>query len=188
LRQALQELASPAYVTDSNGTISWLNPACIELVGDRRGTSLLDVVPPEHRALAREHLGPKPGGAISSVFDLPILDRDDRQLVVRVTSAPLRRGGAVVGIFGILVPLDESLARAGIRGAAGTKPADLTPRQLEVLRLLGEGLETKEISTRLGISEDTARNHIAGLLRGLGVRSRLEAVLTGLRLGLLGRP
>jgi DNA-binding NarL/FixJ family response regulator len=63
--------------------------------------------------------------------------------------------------------------------------ANLTPRQLEVLRLLGEGLETQEIAARLGIAEETARNHIRALLRAIGARSRLEAVLMSQRSGVL---
>jgi DNA-binding NarL/FixJ family response regulator len=55
----------------------------------------------------------------------------------------------------------------------------------EVLRLLGEGLETPEIATRLGIAEETARNHIRVLLPALGAHSRLEAVLMGLRAGVI---
>jgi len=62
---------------------------------------------------------------------------------------------------------------------------ELTPRQAEVLRLLGEGLSTEAIADRLGIAVETARNHIRAVLRGLGVHSRLEAVVAGRERGLL---
>jgi DNA-binding NarL/FixJ family response regulator len=62
---------------------------------------------------------------------------------------------------------------------------DPTPRQLEVLRLLAEGLETPQIAARLGIAEETARNHIRALLRATGAHSRLEVVLMGFRSGVL---
>jgi DNA-binding NarL/FixJ family response regulator len=61
----------------------------------------------------------------------------------------------------------------------------LTPRQAEVLRLLGEGLSTEAIAHRLGVAVETARNHIRAVLRGLGAHSRLEAVIEGRELGLL---
>jgi len=54
-----------------------------------------------------------------------------------------------------------------------------------VLRLLAEGLETPEIAKRLGVAEETARNHIRALLRATGAHSRLEAVLMGMRLGMV---
>ena len=79
----------------------------------------------------------------------------------------LRRDDEVVGVFGIAVPLAQtaSLERSPLD--------DLTPRQLEVLRLLAEGLETPQIASRLGVAEETARNHIRALLRATGAHSRL---------------
>jgi DNA-binding NarL/FixJ family response regulator len=53
------------------------------------------------------------------------------------------------------------------------------------LRLLSDGLETQEIAASLGIAEETARNHIRALLRAMGAHSRLEAVIIGLRSGVL---
>lgn len=53
-----------------------------------------------------------------------------------------------------------------------------------MLRLLAEGLSNKEVASRLGISEHTAKFHVAKLLQKLGVESRSEAVFVGVRLGL----
>ena len=53
------------------------------------------------------------------------------------------------------------------------------------MRLLGEGLETQGIAKRLGIADETARNHIRALLRAVGAHSRLEAVVMGMRTGVL---
>jgi DNA-binding NarL/FixJ family response regulator len=61
----------------------------------------------------------------------------------------------------------------------------LTPRQHEVLCLLGEGLSTREIAGRLVCAETTARNHVQAILTRLGCSSRLAAVLQAQRLGLL---
>jgi len=52
---------------------------------------------------------------------------------------------------------------------------DLTPRQLEVLRLVAEGLRNSDIAERLTISEQTVKTHVAHLLEKLGVTSRLQA-------------
>ena len=53
---------------------------------------------------------------------------------------------------------------------------DLTRRELEILRLLTEGVSTSEAAQRLHVSQSTVRNHVQNLLSKLGVHSRLEAV------------
>jgi len=59
--------------------------------------------------------------------------------------------------------------------AADTADVDLTPRQLEVLRLVTQGLRNSEIADHLTISEQTVKTHVAHLLEKLGVGSRLQA-------------
>jgi DNA-binding NarL/FixJ family response regulator len=61
----------------------------------------------------------------------------------------------------------------------------LTPRELEVLSLLAEGLPNKLICRRLGISAGTVKIHVSRVLAELGVSSRLEAVIVAQRLGVL---
>ena len=63
-----------------------------------------------------------------------------------------------------------------------TRPA-LTPREVEVLALVGEGLSNKAIARRLAISAHTVKYHLEAIFAKLGVRSRAEAVTRGLRLG-----
>jgi len=62
----------------------------------------------------------------------------------------------------------------------------LTPRELEVLALLSEGLPNKLICRRLNIAAGTVKVHIGCIFQELGVRSRLEAVVTARRLGIVG--
>jgi DNA-binding CsgD family transcriptional regulator len=178
LHRAVRDFAVPTYVIGRDGRFWWLNPASIRLIGDRRGEPYENVVAPEHRNLARANFARKIVGEDGTVFDLLVSDQTGDLVRLRVSSVPLRRGAAVVGVFGVAVPLD--------RTSAPVEPAPaLTPRQLETLRLLGEGLDTRQIAERLGVAEETARNHIRALLRALGVHSRLEAVVAGRRLGLL---
>ena len=61
----------------------------------------------------------------------------------------------------------------------------LTPREIEVLQLLSEGLGNKEIASRLNISEHTAKFHVASIMGKLGAASRTEAVTLGIRRGLV---
>jgi DNA-binding NarL/FixJ family response regulator len=63
--------------------------------------------------------------------------------------------------------------------------ADLTPRQHEVLNLLGEGLAVQQISRRLGLSIHTTRGYVKTLLARLDAHSQLEAVAIAKRRGLL---
>jgi DNA-binding NarL/FixJ family response regulator len=61
----------------------------------------------------------------------------------------------------------------------------LTPRELDVLHALAEGLSDKELAERLHLSTGTARNHVVSLLGKLGVNSRLQAVVTAVRHGVV---
>ena len=56
----------------------------------------------------------------------------------------------------------------------------LTNREVEVLRLLAEGSETREMAARMGIKVSTVRNHVQKILEKLGVHTRLEAVLVAI--------
>ena len=57
-----------------------------------------------------------------------------------------------------------------------------------VLRLSATGLTTDEVADRLGLSPDEVRRHVAGAMAALGARSKLEAVVLALRLGLVALP
>lgn len=61
----------------------------------------------------------------------------------------------------------------------------LTKRELQVLRMLANGLGNKEIAAQLGISRHTAKFHVAQILAKLGAGSRTEAVTTAIRRGLV---
>ncbi|MBR3501959.1 MAG: response regulator transcription factor [Alphaproteobacteria bacterium] len=61
----------------------------------------------------------------------------------------------------------------------------LTPRQLEVLQCLADGLSNKQIAYKLGLSEGTIKIHITLLMRALNVSNRVAAVRAGERAGLI---
>jgi DNA-binding NarL/FixJ family response regulator len=62
---------------------------------------------------------------------------------------------------------------------------DLTPREVEVLRMLAEGLGNREMAIKLGISDHTVKFHISSILDKLNASSRTEAVTLGIRMGLI---
>jgi DNA-binding NarL/FixJ family response regulator len=87
-----------------------------------------------------------------------------------------------------LVTLDEGLAESALRPRPAHPPTlvePLTPREVEVLQLLAEGLTNRRIGERLGISEHTAKFHVNAILGKLGAQSRSEAVAQAARLGLV---
>jgi two-component system response regulator DevR len=72
-------------------------------------------------------------------------------------------------------------------GGAGAKSgeAPLTPGQLEILRLVSDGLSNREIAEHVHLSENTIKSHIQEVFRRLGARNRVEAALRASREGWL---
>jgi DNA-binding NarL/FixJ family response regulator len=87
---------------------------------------------------------------------------------------------------------DEVAARrASIADVIPLSPAriaaaqDPTPREVEVLQLVSDGLVNREIGTKLFLSEETVKSHIRHILAKLQARSRAHAVAMGFRRGLI---
>jgi DNA-binding CsgD family transcriptional regulator len=79
------------------------------------------------------------------------------------------------------------LGVAGQRaGALRARPAGLTERQVEVLRLVARGLTNREVAERLVISSRTAEHHVQDVYTRIGVSSRAGAALFAMEHGLLG--
>ena len=64
-------------------------------------------------------------------------------------------------------------------------PQPLTPREGDVLRLLADGLSNKTIASRLGISDQTVKFHVASIVGKLGAANRTAAVRVAIRKGLV---
>ena len=89
---------------------------------------------------------------------------------------------------GTYAPLRFLSERGGVDTASETGPGalGLTPRQIEVLRLLARGLPNKVIARELGLAEATVKVHLLAIFRVLQVRNRTEAVVAAQkRLGLI---
>jgi DNA-binding NarL/FixJ family response regulator len=72
---------------------------------------------------------------------------------------------------------DETTGRGAGLDFPRVRTRELSPREAEVLALLGEGLSNRDIGKRLFISEVTAKAHVRHIFEKLGVRSRTEAAL-----------
>lgn len=83
----------------------------------------------------------------------------------------------------VVAPTRPASARAPMPD--GTREAALSSRELEVLRLIADGLANKQIAARLGISEHTVKFHVASLFAKLHASTRAEAVMSGARRGMI---
>lgn len=108
-----------------------------------------------------------------------------------LNATPAEINAAIVAAANDLVVFTQAQAK---KSAAQDHPAHpdeellvegLTARELQVLRGLSDGLGNKEIAGQLGISDHTAKFHVAQILGKLGARSRAEAVSIGIRRGLV---
>jgi len=128
------------------------------------------------------------------------LPRESEAPVVALTSSP-PASGAPAGLLpadATAEQLDAALRAvaagllvrpAGMPEARGFAPADdaplLTPREREILGLIGEGLSNKAMARRLGISVHTVKFHMEALFTKLDATSRAEALTKGLRGGVI---
>jgi len=98
---------------------------------------------------------------------------------------------AIQAAYAGLVLLDPEVARsfaARVRPSVAprmTASEELTPREVEVLRMLAEGLGNRQMAQRLGISDHTVKFHVSSILDKLGASTRTEAVTMGIRMGLI---
>ena len=157
-----------------------------------------DVVLLEHRGAAEEAI--EPLLASGPIFIL-LADRAEAAAILASSHSGLRAvlpldaaaheilAAIAAAIEALFVLHPDLLASLPIAGSAPQTPAtadaSLTPREIEVLRMLAEGLANKNIAWKLGISEHTVKFHITSIFTKLNVSSRAEAVATGMRRGLI---
>jgi len=170
---ALERVNVPSYVVDEHHIIRWVNAAGRRLVGDVRGRQVTSVVAPEDTRRAREAFAKHMVGNEDVDGSIVLIDQAGERVTVDVSSVCLYEGHRVIGVFGQLSDIEVD--------AEPPFHPHLTPRQAEVLRLLEHGRSTDQIARELHLSLETVRNHVRGILRALGVHSRLEAVAVARR-------
>jgi DNA-binding NarL/FixJ family response regulator len=98
---------------------------------------------------------------------------------------------AIIDVHGGGAPMTSEIARLVVQSfrptaSAGIQEQGLSPRELEILALLCDGLTNKEIALKLGISAETVRTHLGHIYEKLHVQGRTEAVTKYLKSS--GRP
>lgn len=92
---------------------------------------------------------------------------------------------AVTAVLRGDTPISPDMVGALLSSRPGPPGGDLTPRESQVLQLIGAGRSNQQTARELGISVNTVRNHVQHVLDKLGAHSQLEAVAIASRLGLL---
>jgi two-component system, NarL family, response regulator YdfI len=160
---------------------------------------LLDLDSPSDESLSAAI---QSGGALvnSSVM---ILTEDPESLAVDVLGSGLRAilpryatpeeiiaaiQAAATGLVALHPEVFDSMLsriRPGQQSELDPSGQILTPREIEVLRMIAEGLGNKEIASKLSISDYTVKFHISSIFAKLGASNRAEAVTLGIRHGLI---
>jgi DNA-binding NarL/FixJ family response regulator len=159
-----------------------------------RGDSGLEVVDSASEAdvlVRQEAPEPVDGAAIPVVVladEAPSMEalRSGVRAVLPEDAPPQQIIAAIYAVAAglVVVPADES--EALLPHASGEPVAEpLTAREMDVIEMLAEGLSNKAIAHRLSISEHTAKFHVNSILAKLRAGTRTEAVMRGIRLGLV---
>jgi DNA-binding NarL/FixJ family response regulator len=109
-------------------------------------------------------------------------DVPERQLVAGIQA--VAAGGSLFAPA-VTRRLIEEFAHRAKPAAAPAGLEQLTPRELEVLRLVARGLSNAEIAAELVVSEHTTKTHVASLLSKLSLRNRVQAVVVAYEAGLV---
>ena len=137
---------------------------------------------------------PSDGPPVVALTDEPLVEMPFRQAlraILPLHSSAAEIGAAIVAAASELIVMTQSQARKWLGVPRSAHFNDdfgietLTARELQVLRMLADGLANKQIADDLKISEHTAKFHVAQILSKLRAASRAEAVAIGMRRGLV---
>jgi DNA-binding NarL/FixJ family response regulator len=160
----VEETLDEAALTRLRRLVRSEGARAVLVVGALRETELLDVIECGVGAIVWRH------------------EATATRLVAAVLAAARGDGDLPADLLGRLISQVGSLHR-GAAGRSGAPASGLTPREVDVLRLVAEGLDTGEIASKLSYSERTVKNVMHGLTTRLHLRNRAHAVAHALREG-----
>ena len=177
---AISMIGQSASLIENSAFAFWLRKALNRELPSPSVYEAYDLTDPQKAAALWQELG--------CPYEQAVLlfegDEDDKKKAIAITQ---QLGAEAIGekmkqdlrLSGI-----KSIPR-GLRKTTQQNPAQLTDREISVLALLKEGLQNKEIGSRLFISAKTVDHHISAILFKLNVNSRTKAVLEAVRLGIV---
>ena len=193
-------IAAPSAVVRAGLETLVAGDPAVEVAGSFADLSSVEALRPDVvlAALPVEELAPPADGVAPAIVLLsadaqPAWSSEVLRLGVRAMlprdAAPAEVLAAVEAASTGLAVVDphdlEALLSASNPTAASAESRVLTPRELEVLRLMAEGAANKNIAWKLGISEHTVKFHVASILAKLNASTRTEAVAIGIRKGMI---
>jgi two-component system, NarL family, response regulator YdfI len=166
------------------------------VLDDLEPASVVMALPPQSAASALQILGSR-----SRIPPVILLDAEPQGAwtlqarragvrgVLREDATAEELTAAIAATMAGLIVLHPAALIARPAGMAGSRRASegtgLTPRELEILEMMAEGMSNRRIAVRLGISGYTVKFHVASVLSKLRAASRTEAVTLGVRRGLI---
>ena len=193
-------IAAPSAVVRAGLETLVAGDPAVEVAGSFADLSSVEALRPDVvlAALPVEELAPPADGVAPAIVLLsadaqPAWSSEVLRLGVRAMlprdAAPAEVLAAVEAASTGLAVVDphdlETLLSASNPTTASAESTVLTPRELEVLRLMAEGAANKNIAWKLGISEHTVKFHVASILAKLNASTRTEAVAIGIRKGMI---
>ena len=193
-------IAAPSAVVRAGLETLVAGDPAVEVAGSFADLSSVEALRPDVvlAALPVEELAPPADGVAPAIVLLsadaqPAWSSEVLRLGVRAMlprdAAPAEVLAAVEAASTGLAVVDphdlEALLSASNPAAPSAESTVLTPRELEVLRLMAEGAANKNIAWKLGISEHTVKFHVASILAKLNASTRTEAVAIGIRKGMI---
>lgn len=188
VRESLETTSDAAFSCDRNGIVSGWNDAATFLLGYSRdevvgrpccevlrGADLfgnrycLPLCPLLVMARRQQAIGH---------FEMEVCRRDGSRLPIAVSVIVVSNNDGS-GRFQI-VHLLGSRDRLKLPTPMSQAASSLTHREIEVVRQLAEGRDTREIAVELGVTISTVRKHVQNLMHKLGVKSRLSAVIAAM--------
>jgi PAS domain S-box-containing protein len=184
----IDSLVVPASLHDVDGRFVHVNEAAERASGKSNaqwlGHHFTEPLPPEARDKVAALFRRAVESGEPTDFETVFIDASGHLRGVRAQHLPLRSGDAIVGV--LILAFD--VRRLPSEPISLEREPRLTPRQREILDMIASGLSTSEIAKELTLSTETVRNHVKRVLRELNVHTRLEAIASARRLGLLAPP
>ena len=184
----IDSLVVPATIHGRDGRFMHMNAAAERASGmsnaQMRGRPMTELLPPEVHGTVDAQFRRAIELGVPTDFETVFIDESGHLRSVRVLQLPLRDGDAIVGVLALAFDVRDA-------GAApvGRPPAPrLTARERQILDLIAAGRSTAEIAAELTLSTETVRNYVRSVLRVLHAHTRIEAIVTAQRLGLLAAP